>query len=170
MKGVLSATLALFAISSFAHPLVIPDGPPPHPQDPLSFSKLAGGGPPNAALPANISDTAVTIFTVVNFLENFESGFFGQAIEWIKGWNEKGELDALLDIVTTIQAQEEVHVATAEAVLKNYNKPIVQPCKYSFPGVKNVHDFIDLANTITVTGIGKSCIGNYLLQHPLTTF
>lgn len=154
MRSSIISALALLTISAFASPLVIPSGTPPNHKDPLPLSKLAGGGPPDAPLPANISDTAVTVFTVVNFLENFEGGFFTQGINWIKQWNYEGELDALLDIITSINAQEAVHVATAEAVLKHYGKPTVEPCKYTFPGVKDVHDFIALANTITVTGIG----------------
>lgn len=151
----LLSALSLFAASALAAPLSTPPNyPAPNDPNPLDFAKLAGGGPPNGKLPPNVSSSALGSFGVVNFLENFESGFFEQSIEWIKGWNKDHDLDLLLDIVTTIHAQELIHVATAESILKNYNKPTFAPCKYTFPDVNNVQEFIDLANVITVTGIG----------------
>ena len=155
MHSSLLSAFALLASSAIAVPLAAPSAAPSsNDPNPLDFAKIAGGGPPNGKLPPHLSDTALGNFQVVNFLENFESAFFAQAIEWIKEWNRDHSLDLLLDVVTTIRAQEEVHVATAEGILKNFNKPTFEPCKYSFPGVNSVEDFIELANVITVTGIG----------------
>lgn len=147
------ATLTLLATTA----LSMPAGPPkpsPHDQNPLDFSALAGGGPPNGKLPLNISNSAIADFQAVNFLENFESAFFGAAIEWIGGWNHNGQYDKLLEVVTVIQAQEQVHVATAEGILKNFNRKTFKPCTYNFKEVRNIDDFVNLANFITVTGIG----------------
>ena len=155
MHSTVISTLALLAGSAFATPITYPAGAPPsNDVNPADFAKIAGGGPPNSGLPPNVSSAAIADFTVVNFLENFESGFFAQAIEWIQGWNHNHELDILLDVVTTIHAQEEIHVATAENILKASNKPTLAPCKYTFNNINNVQDFINLANIITVTGIG----------------
>ena len=135
-------------------PTSAPANPPANSQNPLDFAELAGGGPPNGKLPPNISNTAIADFQAVNFLENFESGFFEQAIEWIGGWNKDRKYDELLDVVTKIHAQEQIHVATAEGILNNYHRQTFKPCTYKFPDVHDVDDFVDLASTITVTGIG----------------
>ena len=154
MHSTTITTLALFATAALSMPVSGPTNPPPNDPNPLDFSILAGGGPPNGKLPANISNAAIADFQAVNFLENFESGFFEQAIEWLGHWNDKHQYDELLNVVTKIHAQEQVHVATAEGILKNYHRQTFKPCTYKFPDVHNVEDFVSLANTITVTGVG----------------
>ena len=147
-------TFALLATSALAMPMGGPANPPANDQNPLDFATLAGGGPPNGKLPPNISNSAIADFQAVNFLENFEAGFFEQAIQWLGGWNDKHQYDELLDVVTKIHAQEEIHVATAEGILNNFHRQTFKPCTYKFPDVHNVEDFVSLANIITVTGIG----------------
>ena len=154
MRSISLSAIACLAASVSAAPALWPAPPASNNQDPASFAAAAGGGVPNGGAPSNISATAVGGFTAVNFLENFEAGFFAQAIEWIQGWNHDGSLNLLLEVVTAIHAQEEIHIATAEAILKKNNKPTLEPCKYTFNGIDSVQDFIELANIITVTGIG----------------
>ena len=154
MHSISITTLALLATSAFAMPMGGSSNPPANSQTPLDFADLAGGGPPNGKLPGNISNSAIADFQAVNFLENFESGFFEQAIEWIGGWNDKHQYDELLDVVTKIHAQEQIHVATAEGILNNFHRQTFKPCTYKFPDVHNVEDFVNLANLITVNGIG----------------
>ena len=154
MHSTTITTLALFATTALSMPMGGPANPPPNDPNPLDFANLAGGGPPNGKLPPNISNTAIADFQAVNFLENFESGFFEQAIEWLGGWNNRHQYDELLNVVTKIHAQEEVHVATAEGILNNYHRKTFKPCTYKFPDVHNIEDFVALANQITVTGVG----------------
>ena len=158
MHSTTIAALALLATTAFSIPTPNNPNSPPNSQNPLDFVSLAGGGPPDSKLPPNISNAAIADFQAVNFLENFESGFFEQAIEWLGGWNDKSnghhEYDQLLEVVTKIHAQEQIHVATAEGILTHFNRQTFKPCTYSFPDVHNVEDFVSLANTITVTGIG----------------
>lgn len=153
MHSTIITSLALAATAAFAMPTG-PSNPPPNDQNPLDFSTLAGGGPPNGKLPPNISNAAIADFQAVNFLENFESGFFEQAIGWIGNWNDKRQYDKLIEVVTKIHAQEQVHVATAEGILNNFHRKTFKPCTYKFPDVHNIDDFASLANLITVTGIG----------------
>ena len=153
MHSTTISTLALLATTVFSMPTG-PSNPPPNDQNPLDFATLAGGGPPNGKLPPNISNSAIADFQAVNFLENFESGFFEQAIEWLHGWNDKHQYNKLIDVVTKIHAQEQVHVATAEGILNNFHRQTFKPCTYKFPDVHNIEDFVNLANIITVTGIG----------------
>lgn len=146
-------TLALLATTAFSLPTG-PSTPPANDQNPLDFSSLAGGGPPNGKLPPNISAAAIADFQAVNFLENFESGFFAQAIGWLHNWNDKQQYDTLISVVTKIHAQEQIHVATAEGILTHFHHRTFKPCTYTFPDIHSIDDFVSLANIITVTGIG----------------
>ena len=115
---------------------------------------IAGGAPPNAPPPKNISDPAIKGFQGVNFLENLESAFFEQGLQNLTNyWNKDHENDLAISIVTKVQAQEVIHVQTAENILNHFNKPTLTPCKYLFP-VANADDFFALANIITSAGIG----------------
>ncbi len=139
------AAITLLAASSDA--LALPRGQP-------SVADVAGGAPPNGAPTANISDSAVADFQGVNFLENLESAFFEEGLRNLTNlWNKEGDLDLAIDIVSKVQAQEVIHVQTAENILKHFNKPTFTPCKYDFP-VNNAAEFFALANIITSAGIG----------------
>ena len=69
-----------------------------------SLADTAGGGPPNAPLPATISDAAITAFQGVNFLENLEAAFFGEGLQNLTKWNDHGKLDSTVDVVTKVHA------------------------------------------------------------------
>ncbi|KAL2045276.1 hypothetical protein N7G274_002359 [Stereocaulon virgatum] len=113
----------------------------------------AGGSAPNGAPPGKISDGAVADFQGVNFLENLEAAFFAAGLQNLTGpWYDE-RYDLAIEIVTKVQAQELVHIQTAEDILKHFNKPTFTPCKYTFP-VTNAEDFFALSNIITSVGIG----------------
>jgi len=145
MYSEIIAAIAFLTASSNALAL------PPRTQ---SVADIAGGAPPNGAPPMNISDNAVKGFQAVNFLENMESAFFEQGLQNLTNyWNNDHKLDLAIDVVTKVQAQEVIHVQTAENILNHFKKPTFSPCKYQFP-VANADEFFTLANVITCAGIG----------------
>ena len=82
-----------------------------------------------------------------------ESAFFLEGLQNLTKWNTKHQHDHAIDVVTRVQAQELIHVQTAENILKANNAPTFAPCRYTFP-VSNSDEFFALANIITTVGIG----------------
>ena len=82
-----------------------------------------------------------------------ESAFFLEGLQNLTNWNKNHRYDHAIDVVTRVQAQELIHVQTAEDILKANNAPTFAPCKYTFP-VSNADEFFALANIITSVGIG----------------
>lgn len=139
-------SLTLLAASTSA--LVLPRQQPPQ------VIANAGGAPPNVPPPAQLSDGATADFQGVNFLENLESAFFLAGLQNLTNtWNHDREFDLAIDIVTKVQAQELIHVQTAENILNHFGKKTFTPCKYQFP-VTNAEEFFALSNIITSAGIG----------------
>ncbi|KAK4695567.1 hypothetical protein P7C71_g2207, partial [Lecanoromycetidae sp. Uapishka_2] len=145
MHSATIAAVTLLAATSSA--LVLP-----RQQSPQVIA-AAGGAPPNGALPSKISNNAVADFQGVNFLENLESAFFEAGLTNLTAWNHDGKLDRAIEIVTKVQAQELIHVQTAENILKHNGNKTFTPCKYQFP-VNNAAEFFALSNIITSVGIG----------------
>lgn len=123
------------------------------PHQAQSNATTAGGGTPNDPAPLNISSSAIDDFSGVNFLENMESAFFCEGIQNLTKWNTHKQYNHAINIVRRVQAQEVVHVQTAESILKANNARTFAPCKYSFP-VNNPEEFFALTNIITSVGIG----------------
>lgn len=145
MHSTTIAALTLLAASSSA--LVLPRQQPPQ------VIANAGGAPPSVPPPDKISDGAVADFQGINFLENLESAFFEAGLQNLTNlWNHDKSLDLAIEIVTKVQAQELIHVQTAENILNHFGKKTYTPCKYVFP-VSNAEEFFALSNIITSAGI-----------------
>ena len=129
------------------------------PAVPLSQSVIsnAGGGLSDAPDPKNISQTAISGFTIANFIENVEAAFFTTALANFTSDSSFTEAKvngiSLSDVVTKVAAQEAVHVATIESLLTANGAKTVAPCKYTF-AVANTNDFLVKANVITSASIG----------------
>ncbi|KAL9065513.1 MAG: hypothetical protein Q9161_008165 [Pseudevernia consocians] len=123
------------------------------PRDAQSIATTAGGNAPNGSAPLDISKSAIADFSGVNFLENMESAFFLEGLQNLTKWNTHRQHDHAIDVVRRVQAQELIHVQTAEDILKANNAPTFAPCKYTFP-CSNPDEFFALANVITSVGIG----------------
>ena len=123
------------------------------PRQVQSTSAIAGGGTPNGPPPLNISSSAIADFQGVNFLENMESAFFLEGLRNLSEWNTHHQHDHAIEVVARVQAQEVIHVQTAENILKANNASTFAPCDYTFP-VNTPDEFFALANIITSVGIG----------------
>lgn len=113
----------------------------------------AGGAPPNGPPPSHISPSAISSFGAVNFLENLESAFFASGLSNLTHEWYSHKYDRAIEIVTKVQAQELIHVQTAENILTHFNGKTFRPCSYTFP-VSTAEEFFALANVITSVGIG----------------
>lgn len=142
-----STIIPFFLLLASSSALVLPRQAP-------STAATAGGGPPNGPPPLGISPGAIANFSGVNFLENLESAFFLEGLQNLTTkWNTDHRHDHAIDVVTRVQAQELIHVQTAEGILKANGAPTFTPCKYTFP-VGNADEFFALANVITSVGLG----------------
>lgn len=76
----------------------------PTPKDPTleQIALIAGGGPSNGGAPKNISASAIANFQGVNFLENLESAFFKEGLDNLTAWNQNGEFDFAIDVVSKV--------------------------------------------------------------------
>ncbi|KAI9751005.1 MAG: hypothetical protein M4579_006215 [Chaenotheca gracillima] len=127
----------------------------------------AGGAPPNGPPPTNLSANAISGFQLANFLENLEAAFFEAGVKNMTsngGWGMETFGPLSVQTIEMIAAQEQVHVATIQAILAPSNSTI-SPCNYTFP-VESAADFVALASTITSVGIGAV---NFLTASLATT-
>ncbi|KIX01285.1 uncharacterized protein Z518_09010 [Rhinocladiella mackenziei CBS 650.93] len=146
----LPVALLLLAKSILAAPaLVTGTALPPH------ITQQAGGGLPNTPGTPHISQNAVSLFQLANFLENLESAFFQEGLMNFTQWGTGGQTNGVsnMAVVSHIAAQEEVHVASIVSLLKGNGAQDVAPCQYGFP-VTDETSFFALGNIITTVGIG----------------
>jgi hypothetical protein len=102
-----------------------------------AIQKQAHGTIPNGALPKQLSDASATNFQLIAFNEIFEVAYFTSLLKNITSGEAgydvgKGE-DFVVEAITAIQAQEELHALGANAILASANRTTVQPCEYKFP-------------------------------------
>jgi hypothetical protein len=136
--------------------------------------KLAGGTPPNGALPSSLKPNGVQALQLIAANELFEVAFFTELVHNItskvRGYsdgNHKYIIDTLTSVINVSQIyylfnscrcwlayqQEEVHVLAANGVLASANKTTIQPCQYDFP-VSDFRSAIALAQTFTDVVLG----------------
>jgi hypothetical protein len=114
-----------------------------------------GGPPPNGT----ISDLGITSIQLINYNENFESFFFSSLINNITinapGFNipNNDERNYILEALTAVLAQEELHATLATALLKSQGKQPILPCSYQF-GTTTFADAIKTAALFTDVVLG----------------
>ncbi|PKY08411.1 putative sexual development protein [Aspergillus campestris IBT 28561] len=154
----------LFIQDCLAKPLarVVPlqDGmPDPSPSQLLEIEQRAHGTLSNMLPPANISKAGITNLQLIAFNELFEVAFFKQLLanitNEVEGFflSEDDDRDFIVDSLSTILAQEEIHALTANNALKHVMTAQVLPCNYSFP-VTSITNAIDFASTFTSVMLG----------------
>lgn len=102
-----------------------------------AIQKQAHGTIPNGPLPKQLSDASATNFQLIAFNEIFEVAYFTSLLKNITS----GEFDAgkgaakdfVVESITAVQAQEELHALGANAILASAGRTPVQPCEYKFP-------------------------------------
>ncbi|CAK7565834.1 MAG: hypothetical protein SEPTF4163_003763 [Sporothrix epigloea] len=159
-KTILSA--AVFASSAFARPAsqLPADGfPNPDAKQLSAISGEADGTLPNGPPPPSLNASSIPIFQLINFNENFEVAFFNSLIHNIttgaSGFQIPfdQEKKALLSVLRTVLAQEELHSINAAGVISHFGGVVPAPCVYKFP-TTDVIGAISLAETFTSLVLG----------------
>jgi hypothetical protein len=130
----------------------------PSPQ--LTAIEIAAQGTlPNAPPPASVTQDTLTSLELIAFNEIFEVAFFTSLIynitNNVPGYSIGGEgvRDFVLNALTAVQAQEELHALNANGALAHFGASPIQPCQYKFP-VSTFDDAIALASTFTDVVLG----------------
>lgn len=134
--------------------------PNPSPAQIAVIEAQAHGSLPNGAPPAiPPKDDSFTSLRLIAFNELFEVAFFTELLANIThgydGYNidHDGRKQYVIESLTNILAQEELHALNANGALAHFNEGPIQPCQYNFP-VNTVEDAIALASTFTDVVLG----------------
>ncbi|KAF2964399.1 hypothetical protein GQX73_g9164 [Xylaria multiplex] len=135
--------------------------PDPNAQQLLSIEQQADGLLSNLPPPPSLSQAGITNFQLIAFNENLEVRFFEEIISnitnHVPGFESKTSRyseAALLEILKTVKAQEELHALTAITTLEHFNAPLVpEPCIYNFPST-TLEEALNLAETLTAVVLG----------------
>ncbi|KAI0481988.1 late sexual development protein [Xylariaceae sp. FL0804] len=135
--------------------------PNPSAQQLLAIEQTAGGQLSNAPPPARLSAAGAANFQLIAFNEQFEAAFFASLLEnittgvpgydWVSNHRTQAEI---VEVLRTVQAQEELHALAATSTLQHFNVSLVpQPCDYTFP-TTSLEAAIELANQFTSVVLG----------------
>jgi hypothetical protein len=128
-----------------------------------AIEKQAHGTLPNGALPTKLSDASATTFQVIAFNEIFEVAYFTSLLNNItSGAYNPDNKDYVIEAITAVQAQEQLHAIGANAILASAGRTPVQPCQYKFP-VSDYASAIATASLFTDVVLGT-------LQEAQSTF
>ncbi|CAO2652546.1 Nn.00g008290.m01.CDS01 [Neocucurbitaria sp. VM-36] len=123
----------------------------------LEIQKQGHGLLPNGPPPPTLSPEGVTNLKLIALNELFEVAYFTELVynltNKVQGYDLGYGHDYVLDALTSIVAQEEMHLLNANGALKHFNQEPIQPCRYSFP-VINFQSAIALAGTFTDLVLG----------------
>jgi hypothetical protein len=151
--------LALAGIAAAA-PFSLPNGfPNPSPSALKAIEMQAGGTLPNTALPTSLPADAILSLQVIAVNEIFETAYFSSLLNnvtnGVSGYTDFGPYSKsyVVDTLTAIRAQEELHAIGANAILASAGGKTIGPCNYMFP-VNNYKDAIALAATFTDLVVG----------------
>ncbi|KAF7187529.1 hypothetical protein HII31_11153 [Pseudocercospora fuligena] len=122
-----------------------------------AVEQQAHGTLPNGPPKSSIQDATAATFQLIAFNELFEVAFFTSLINNItSGVYDVGHGAAkqiVLDALTAVQGQEELHATGANGILKAAGRTQIQPCEYIFPS-SNFDDAIAFASTFTDVVLG----------------
>lgn len=123
------------------------------------IERQAHGSIPNSALPTNVSASALNSFRLIAFNEIFEVAYFTSLLNNVTSRVDGYEIghaaarQVVLNALTAVQAQEELHALSANALLAANDVAPIQPCEYVFP-VDCFEEAIALASTFTDVVLG----------------
>ncbi|KAK5046585.1 hypothetical protein LTR84_007346 [Exophiala bonariae] len=150
------------APSAPASPFTFPlsNGFPDLTADALQAVEMQGQGTePNGAAPTGLSDDDLTSFRLIAFNELFEVAFFTDLLYNITNNVAGFSIDdpkqkaSMINAITAIQAQEELHAVNANAILAANNQAAIQPCQYQFPST-TLTGALSFAKTFTDVVLG----------------
>lgn len=124
-----------------------------------AIEEQAHGTLPNGPPPASVTADTLTSLELIAFNELFEVAFFTDLIynitNNVPGYSIGGDgvQQFVLNALTAVQAQEELHALNANGALAHFGASPIQPCKYKFP-VSTFADAIGLASTFTDVVLG----------------
>ena len=124
-----------------------------------AINQQAHGTLPNGPPPASVQPDDVTSFRLIAFNEIFETFYFTELVQNITNnvpgyeFQDQGLKKQVLDALTAIVAQEELHTLNANGLLKKLNAGPIQPCQYKAP-VSDFKSAITLAMTFTDVVLG----------------
>ncbi|KXS93401.1 hypothetical protein AC579_10230 [Pseudocercospora musae] len=123
-----------------------------------AVEQQAHGTLPNGPLPSSIQDATAATFQLIAFNELFEVAFFTSLINTITSSvydvGHGAAQQIVLNALTAVQAQEELHATGANGIFKAAGRTRVQPCEYVFPS-SNFDDAIAFASTFTDVVLAK---------------
>jgi len=119
----------------------------------------AHGTLPNAPPPPTLAPDDLTSLRLIAFNELFEVAFFTSLLanitKNVTGFTLESttQRQKVLDALTAVQAQEELHALNANGALAHFNAGPIQPCRYTFP-TTDFNSAITLAITFTDVVLG----------------
>ncbi|KAK0123976.1 hypothetical protein ONS95_008964 [Cadophora gregata] len=124
-----------------------------------NITLIAGGGTPNVSEAglSGFTPAGITGLQLLATLENIEAFFYSDAIHNLTNGiftTEPSIFDDVVDVISKIAAQEEVHVATVSGVLLESSAPVIPPCNYTFPST-TFEEFLAVANLLTSANLGS---------------
>ncbi|KAF2641827.1 hypothetical protein P280DRAFT_541275, partial [Massarina eburnea CBS 473.64] len=123
----------------------------------VMIQKQADGTLPNGPPPPTLSPEGVTNLQLIAANELLEVAFFSELVfnvtNKLPGYDLGYGHEYVLDTLSSIVAQEELHALNANGALKHFNQEPIQPCQYSFP-VTDFQSAIALAGTFTDVVLG----------------
>ncbi|KAK5206181.1 hypothetical protein LTR41_008050 [Exophiala xenobiotica] len=117
---------------------------------------LLPNGPPPPSAPAADDLTSLRL---IAFNELFEVAYFTELLANVTNnlpgyqFQDQNQKQTVIEALTAIQAQEELHQLNANGALAHFNAGPIQPCLYNAP-VDNFQDAIALASTFTDVVLG----------------
>src|SRR5271163_170571 len=135
--------LSVVSAAPFSFPLSNGFPTVANPSDALTAIELAAQGSlPNGAPPKSVNSDTLTSLKLIAFNELTEVAFFSQLIynitNQVEGYHHHDvgnddEVAFVLEALTAILAQEELHALNANGALGHFLQAPIEPCAYSFP-------------------------------------
>jgi hypothetical protein len=127
-------------------------------QDEIAKIELdAHGILPNGPPPPTLSPEGITNLQLIALNELFEVAYFTELVynvtNKLPGYDLGYGHEYVLDALSSIVAQEELHLLNANGALKHFKVAPIEPCKYSFP-VTDFQSAVALAQTFTDLVLG----------------
>lgn len=114
---------------------------------------------PNDAPPPSLADDDATSLQLIAFNELWEVAFFTEFLfnvtNNVTGYeiSDASSRQSIINALTAVQAQEQLHVLVSNNVLAYFNLTTVEPCQYMSP-VTNLSQAFNLARTFTDVVLG----------------